>query len=198
MRLAVNYAFSKLEDFSREPENESERHQRELESRVAEALEHGYQRGYEAGRTEFEVASGAEINAIKTSCASEISTLQAQWQATTGTSLVEALQSRLDGISEMLEEHVATLMKPLINDVLYRRSLQDFHDALEGIIETGIAVEIRGSRDLVRGVEERLGSRCEVKSIITTEDAVIEVKCDETMISANFTEWFAKIDRGLT
>lgn len=197
MMPAMNYAFARLEDFSNEPEDDGERHQRELEDRVAEALEQGYRRGYEAGRTEAEALSEVQINGLKIAFADEISSRQASWQSDSGNVLIETLHGRLESISEMVERHIAMLLKPLIRDSLYREALQQFHVALDEILEKGVAVEIRGSQDLVRGAEERLGETSKSVSFITSEDAAIEVKCDETVLSANFGAWLSKIEEGI-
>lgn len=197
MMPAMNYAFARLEDFSNEPEDDGERHQRELEHRVAEALEQGYRRGYETGRTEAEALSEVQISELKISFAEEISSQQASWQSDSGNVLVETLHGRLDSISDMLERHLAMLLKPLIKDSLYRDALQQFNVALDEILEKGVAVEIRGSQDLVRGAEERLGATSKSVSVVTSDDAAIEVKCDETVLSANFGAWLSKIEEGL-
>lgn len=197
MMPTMNYAFARLEDFSNEPEDDGERHQRELEHRVAEALEQGYRRGYEAGRTEAEALSEAQINELKISFAEEMSSQQATWQSDSGNVLIETLQVRLDGISDMLERHLALLLKPLIRDRLYRDALQQFNVALDEILEKGVAIEIRGSQNLVRGAEERLGATSKSVSVVTSDDAAIEVKCDETVLSANFGAWLSKIEEGL-
>lgn len=197
MRSAANCAFSKLEDFSREPEDTSERHQRELENRVAEALEQGYQRGYEAGRKEAETASYARIEDLTTSFKIETEMRQSEWQSATGSTLAASLQTQMDGISEMLERHVASLMKPLVKQSLYQSALQQFHEALDSVVEKGVAVEIRGSSDLVRGAEERLASTSRSTTFVTSDEAAIEIKCDETTISANFAEWSRRIEESV-
>lgn len=197
MRLAANFAFAKLEDFSQEPEDGNERHQRELESRVAEALEQGYQRGYGAGRSDAETAAEAQINEMKLTFTDEMAARQSEWQQGSGSALVETLQSQIDSISEMLEAHIAALMKPVVKDKLYQTALLQFHEALDGIFEKGVAVEIRGSEDLVRGAIERLGETTKVISFVTSDEASVEIKCDETTVSANFAQWFAKVEEGI-
>ncbi|MBR2535422.1 MAG: hypothetical protein IKE66_05050 [Hyphomicrobium sp.] len=197
MRSAANCAFSKLEDFSREPEDTSERYQRELENRVAEALEQGYQRGHEAGRNEAEAASNARIEDLTASFKTDMELRQSDWQSQTGSALADALQAQMDSISEMLERHVASLMKPLIKQVLYESALQQFHQALDSVLEKGVAVEIRGSSDLVRGAEARLASTSRAVTFVTSDEAAIEIKCDETTLSANFADWSRKIEESV-
>ena len=197
MRSAANCAFSKLEDFSRQPEDTSERHQRELENRVAEALEQGYQRGYEAGRKEAETASYARIEDLTTSFKIETEMRQSEWQSATGSTLAASLQTQMDGISEMLERHVASLMKPLVQQSIYQSALQQFHEALDSVLEKGVAVEIRGSSDLVRGAEERLAPTSKAITFVTSDEAAIDIKCDETTISANFADWSRRIEESV-
>lgn len=197
MRSAGNFAFAKLEDFSREPEDHGERFERELEARVAEALEHGYQRGFEAGRHQAESAAEAHLNEMRISFTDEMAARQSQWQTETGDVLAETLQTGLSGLSDSIEGQLAALLKPLIKDALYRNALHDFHHALDHVVTHGVSVEIRGSEDLVRGVEQRLADNARYVSTVTPDDASIEVKCDETTISANFAAWIAKIEEHL-
>lgn len=197
MRSAANHAFSKLEDFSSGPEDPNERHQRELEIRVAEALEQGYQRGYEAGRAEVGAASEARIDELKFELNSDMVLREAAWQSATGNVLVDAVQSQMDSVSEMLERHIAELLKPLVKATLYHSALREFHETLDGLLEKGVAIEIRGSSDLVRGAEARLSGTSKAVSFVTTEDAAIEIKCDETTISANFSDWFRRIEESI-
>lgn len=197
MRPAVNCAFSTLEDFSDEPEAANERHQRELEARVAGALEQGYQRGYEAGRSEAQSTYDAHLSDLTLSFNSDAAAREAAWQSETGSVLAESLRAQLDDISEMLERHIAALIKPLVKGALYRDALQQFHEALESIVEKGIAIEIRGTSDLVRGAEERLPPAAKAVTFVTSDDAAIEIKCDETTISANFADWSRRLEEAV-
>lgn len=197
MRSSLNFAFSKLEDFSSEPEDLGDRHRRELEVRVAEALEQGYQRGYEIGRSETAAASEAHISELTSTLNNDVAAREAAWQSDTGSVLVEAVRGQIGEVSEMLERHVAALMKPLVKAALYQSSVQKFHEALDGALEQGMAIEIRGSSDLVRGVEERLPVGSQVTTFVSSESATIEIRCDETTISANFAEWIRGLEEAI-
>lgn len=194
MRSAANFAFAKLEDFSSEPEDGGERFQRELEARVAEALEHGYQRGLEAGRHQAEAVAEGHLNEMRISFTDEMAARQSQWQIDTGDALAETLQTGMAGLSDSIEGQLAALLKPLIKDALYRDALHDFQHALDHVMTHGVSVEIRGSEELVRGVEQRLPDTARFVSAITSDEASIEVRCDETIVSANFAAWIAKIE----
>jgi len=197
MRPAAMLAFSKLEDFNRDPEDVSERQQRELESRVAEALEQGYQRGFEAARIEADAIADQAIAALKAQYESDAIAAELRWHFETGNRLAESINNQIATVSHTLESQLASLLKPFVVDKLYSQALREFHEAIDSVLLQGVTVEIRGSEDLVRGVEQRIGDRAAFMSFVTDVGSDIEVKCSETTVMANFSGWLAKLEERL-
>lgn len=197
MRPSVTLAFSKLEDFAREVENEGERFQRDLEQRVAKALEQGYQRGFEAGRIEAEAIADQTIGDLKVRYEKDAIAAQLRWHLETGNRLAESLEAQFANLSETLEGEVASILKPIVTNLLYRQAVQDFHEAVDSVLLQGVTVEIRGPEELVRGIEQRIGVRADYISAVTSNDAEIRVKCSETTVSANFASWIGKLEESL-
>jgi hypothetical protein len=194
MRTTATLAFSKLEDFGRDAGHDDERLQLELESRVADALEQGYQRGFEAGRIEAEAFADQTIGDLKARYESEAISAQLRWHLETGNRLAELLHEQISDVSQTIETAVAGLLRPIIADHLYRKAVQEFHEAVENVLVQGVTIEIRGPEDLVRGVEQRIGDKASYLSAITSDDAQIEVKCSETIVAAHFASWLEKLE----
>ncbi len=193
MKTTSKLAFAVLEEFSPGAIGDA-RAQREIEERVAQALDQGYQRGLAAGRAEALADFEQRLSDLAIRSEADLNAERQSWQYGTGTHLADAMENGVQRLSDTIEHRVAALLKPWLMEKIYDQAINAFHAAVERAAIDGATIEISGSEILVSGVEQRLSGKARILTSITSGDESVVVKVDDAVISANFSVWMSELE----
>jgi hypothetical protein len=157
-------------------------------------------REYERGKREAEAAADRRLQERLAALAEESSLARATERTRWASEEAERLSLELDGAMSALEarlqDDIARLLQPFLEDTIRAKAVAGFGDALRALLRNGGArVEISGPGDLVGGIVPAEFSQACVVHV--NEDANCEVRAtsDATVIETRLRPWLEAIGR---
>lgn len=157
------------------------------ESLVARAREEGLA----AGRAEKEAALEAQAAEFEARLDEE----RAAWAEREGAEFAERMEAAFGALGAEVEEGVAAILAPLLEEAVRDRIVQDLVAALDTLLagEAGPLVEISGPQDLLSRLGARLGARAKAVTFAPSGGVEIKVVAERTVIETQLGHWLKRI-----
>ncbi len=169
----------------------------DLETRLAAAREEGFAAGLEEGMARARAEADARIAALEKAHAEELSTRERLWADRLAAELAGRLQEGFRHLARRLEEAVADVLAPLVQEAVREQALADLAATLVSLSEEGLRIQVKGPSHLIEALKARLPD-CPLETEMNEEMADIHVHLADAVIETRLAEWQARLAEAMT
>jgi hypothetical protein len=167
--------------------------------RSANPFQEQLEREHERGRQMAEAAANlrfaerleAQAHELSLSHAAE----RARWASEEGEKLADALDRAIASLEERLQDDIARLLRPFLEEKLRAKVVADFGDALRTLLKNagGTRIEVSGPSDLVEKFVGAVPARIDIVQAHDTAGCDVTARCDATVIETHLRQWLDAI-----
>jgi hypothetical protein len=168
--------------------------------RTAEAaFAEGREEGLAAGRAEERARAEAEfrtrLDEAHAAFDARLAQERAAWAAAEGASLAERLAEGLATLRSGVEDAVAAILAPFVEDALRTHAVAALREALAPILSAGASPSLRisGPGDLITALRDALGPAAGAAVLEPGEGPDVRVVADRTLLETQLQAWSARI-----
>ena len=164
----------------------------QLEARIIAAREEGLR----VGRSEAEARLQAERQRLEEEHARALAEAQARWQEETGRRLAEDLEKGLGQMRRALEEALAEILEPLLEDAARQRALAGFAAVVSRMMaaDEGLRLRVKGDPSMLEALSAALGEEAEKIAMEAAPGSPeLTTHVDSTVIRTALEEWRATL-----